>query len=121
MKVSQRILIVDDEELIRLLYEKELRQDGYEVDTACNGAEAVEKASQGDFGVIVLDIEMPDISGLEVLHKLRTAVPETPIILHSAYTTYKSDFQSWLADEYIVKSSDIAALKQKIEQLLEPR
>ena len=119
--MTQRILIVDDEEMIRLLYRKELSRDGYEVDTASSGAEAIEKASQGEFDVVILDIELPDMSGLGALHKLREIAPETPIILNSAYTTYKSDFQSWLADDYIVKSSDLEPLKEKIKQLVAPR
>lgn len=119
--MSQRILIVDDEEMIRLLYRKELSRGGYEVDTASSGAEAIKKVSQGNFGVVVLDIELPDMSGLEVLQKLREIAPETPIILNSAYTTYKSDFQSWLADDYIIKSSDLQALKYKIKQLVVAR
>ena len=119
--MSRRILIVDDEEMIRLLYRKELSQGGYEVDTASSGAEAIKKVSQGNFGVVVLDIELPDMSGLEVLQKLRKIAPETPIILNSAYTTYKLDFQSWLADDYIVKSSDLQALKHKIKQLVVAR
>lgn len=119
--MTPRILVVDDEKMIRLLYRKELSLDGYMVDTACSGAEAIRKVSQGDFAVVVLDIELPDLSGLEVLHELRETAPETRIILNSAYTTYKSDFQSWLADDYIVKSSDLEALKQKIRQLVAPR
>ena len=119
--MNQRILIVDDEKMIRLLYRKELNQAGYEVDTASSGAEAIKKVSQGNFGAVVLDIELPDMSGLEVLQKLREIAPETPIIINSAYTTYKSDFQSWLADDYIVKSSDLQGLKQKIKQLVVAR
>lgn len=119
--MNRRILIVDDEEMIRLLYRKELSRAGYEVDTASSGAEAIKKVSQDDFGVVVLDIELSDMSGLEVLQKLRKTAPETPIILNSAYTTYKSDFQSWLADGYIVKSSDLGALMQKIKQLVAAR
>jgi len=114
----QRVLIVDDEEMIRLLYRKELSRSGYNVDTASSGLEAIKKVSQGDFDVVVLDIELPDMSGLEVLQKLRKIDPETPIIINSAFTTYKSDFQSWLADDYIVKSSDLDSLKQKIKQLV---
>ena len=114
--MNRRILIVDDEEMIRLLY-----RAGYEVDTASSGAEAIKKVSQGDFGLVVLDIELSDMSGLEVLQKLRKIAPETHIILNSAYTTYKSDFQSWLADGYIVKSSDLGELMQKIKQLVAAR
>ncbi len=117
----QRILIVDDEERIRLLYQKELSRGGYEVDTTGTGKEALEKVSKGKFSAVILDIELPDISGLEVLQKLREIAPETPIILNSAYTTYKSDFQSWLANDYIVKSSDLESLKLKIRQLVDTR
>ncbi len=119
--MNQHILIVDDEEMIRLLYRKELSRDGYRVDTASSGAEAIEKVSQADFGVVVLDIELPDMSGLEVLQKLREIAPDTPTLLNSAYTTYKSDFRSWLADDYVVKSSDLQALREKIKQLVTAR
>ncbi len=118
--MTRRILIVDDEEMIRLLYERELSDD-YEVDTASGGEEAIKKVSRGDYGVIILDIELPDMSGLEVLQKVREVAPKTAIILNSAYTAYKSDFQSWLADDYIVKSSDLQPLKQKIKHLVAAR
>ncbi len=116
--MKPRILVVDDEEMIRLLYRKELSHEGYEVDTAATGEEALKKAAAADYDVIVLDIELPDRSGLEVLHTLRQEAPKSSIILNSAYTTYKSDFQSWLADEYIVKSSDLRELKEKIKHLV---
>ena len=112
-----RILVVDDDEMIRLLYQKELTADGYDVETAESGTAAVNKTSTSRYSCIVLDIEMPDIHGMEVLKHIRTSTPNTPVIINSAYSIYKTDFNSWLADEYIVKSSDLAPLKQKIREL----
>jgi DNA-binding response OmpR family regulator len=116
--VRPRILVVDDEELIRRLYLAELARDGYEVDTVASGAEAIDQVNTADYRAVVLDIELPDMAGLEVLQRLREVSPDTPIILNSAYTTYKTDFRSWLADDYIVKSSDLEPLKQKIKELV---
>ena len=115
--MSERILVVDDDKGIRTLYQNELSQAGYEVETAASGAEAIRKSSENTFALVILDIEMPDLSGLEVLNRLRKVAPKTRIILNTAYSVYKSDFQSWLADDYIVKSSDIEPLKQKIREL----
>jgi DNA-binding response OmpR family regulator len=117
--MANRILVVDDDDRIRLLYQKELSQSGYRVETAASGREAIEKTGAGSFDLAVLDIEMPDLSGLEVLSRMREQAPHMAVILNSAYSTYKSDFQSWLADAYIVKSSDMDPLKAKIKELLE--
>ena len=115
--MNTRILIVDDDEGIRILYERELSQDGYEVAMASSATEAIAMSSENPFSLVILDIEMPGMSGLEILGKLREISPETPIILSTAYSSYKMDFQSWLADAYIVKSSDLEPLKRKIREL----
>ena len=119
--MSQRILIIDDDDKLRLLYRTELSQAGYAVETAATAAEALEKITVQKFSVAVLDIEMPDMSGLEVLGKLRELSPHTSVVLNSAYSTYKSDFKSWLADAYVVKSSNLEPLKEKIKELVVPR
>ncbi|HKK21601.1 MAG TPA: response regulator [candidate division Zixibacteria bacterium] len=116
--MSAHIIIIDDDRNIRLLYEHELSCEGYQVATASSAAEAIEKASAEPFNLAILDIEMPDMSGLELLGKLRELRPNMPVILNSAYSTYKSDFKSWLADAYVVKSSDIEPLKQTVKEML---
>ncbi len=115
--MDERVLIVDDDEGIRILYQQELSRDGYYVATAASGVEAIQMTSDGSFGMVVLDVEMPDMSGLEVLNKLREIAPEMVVILNTAYSTYKWDFQSWLADAYVVKSSDMGPLKKKLREL----
>ena len=116
--MAHRILVVDDEALIRLLYERELGSIGYDVTTAASGTEAVEKVAKDQFDLAVLDIEMPGLDGLETLNRLRQAAPRMAVILNTAYAIYKADFQSWLADAYVVKSSDLQPLVDHIRKLL---
>lgn len=113
-----KLLIVDDETYIRMLYKKEFEGDGYEVFLAPGAAEAMELMATQRPDLVILDIELGDQSGLTLLNRLRQEFRECAVVLHSAYSTYKSDFQSWLADAYIMKSSDLNPLKNKVKELL---
>ncbi len=112
------ILVVDDEAHLRMLYKKEFENDGYTVITAASAehAEALIRTSPPD--LVILDIELNDSNGLEFLNRLRQERRDLAVVLHSAYATYKSDFQSWLADAYVMKSSDLVPLKEKVTELL---
>jgi DNA-binding response OmpR family regulator len=114
-----KLLVIDDETYIRMLYKKEFENDGYEVNVAADCAEALEIMSRDCPDAVILDIELGNESGLTLLNRLRQEYRDCAVILNSAYATYKSDFQSWLADAYIMKSSDLAPLKTKIKSLLE--
>ena len=109
-----RLLVVDDEANIRLLYAEELADEGYDVVTAAGTAEAVEKLQEGTFDLAVLDIKLKNESGIELLQKLVKERHDMPVILCSAFSCYKDDFSAWLADGYVVKSSDLSELKQEI-------
>ena len=113
-----KILIVDDEPGLRLLYSDELADEGYEVVTAANCSEAATLLEKCDIDLVVLDIQIKQESGLEMLQKIVKEQKELPVILCSAYNCYKDDFSSWLADAYIVKSSDLSELKQEISRQL---
>jgi DNA-binding response OmpR family regulator len=112
------ILVVDDEDHIRKLYEKELSDEGYQVRTTRSGEEALSMAQSQPLDLVILDIKMQGQNGLEILNDLKKINHKTPVILNSAYSTYKSDFQSWLADAYLVKSPNLHELKKKIRELL---
>ncbi len=92
--------------------------EGYEVDIADSAEEAFKLIDRKPYDVIVLDIQMPGMNGLEamghILHKHRNQA----IILNTAYSQFKDDFESWSADAYVVKSSDLAELKEKIRELV---
>ena len=114
-----KLLVVDDETYIRMLYKKEFEGDGYEVAVAANFKEALQIMAAGRPDIVILDIELGDENGLNLLNRLRHEYRDCGVILNSAYSTYKSDFQSWLADAYIMKSSDLNPLKKQVKSLLE--
>jgi CheY-like chemotaxis protein len=114
-----KLLIVDDEKHIRLLYAEELEEEGYEVAVASDGSEILERIEKEKPDVIILDIKMVSSNGLDVLQEIRNKFYNLPVILCSAYGSYKVDIKSIAADAYVVKSSDLTELKKKIAQVLE--
>jgi DNA-binding response OmpR family regulator len=117
-----RILVVDDERDIRQLYAAELEEEGYEVETAGSGTEAAELLQIHPFDLVVLDIQMKGESGLQLLQKIVKKKADLPVILCTAFSCYKDDFSSWLADAYVVKSSDTSELKEEVRRILnQPR
>ncbi len=113
-----KLLVVDDETYIRMLYKKEFEGDGYDVSVAANPSEALTIMSASCPDVVILDIELGDENGLDLLNRIRQEYRQCAVVLNSAYSTYKSDFQSWLADAYIMKSSDLTPLKSMVKSLL---
>ena len=114
-----RIMIVDDEDNIRLLIKEELEDAGYEVVDVPNAKKALEILEEdNNFDLISIDIEMPDMNGLELAEEIRKNYPEKKIILLTAYSHYKSSMASWVADAYVVKSMDLTEFKDTVEKLL---
>jgi two-component system response regulator (stage 0 sporulation protein F) len=121
MRIGEKILIVEDDENQRLLYSEELKEEGYEPITAGNGKEAMQILKKIKPDLIVLDIVMPVMDGMEALGRMIGKHKDVPIILYSSYPHYREDFMSWAADAYLVKSSDLTELKETIKNLLEKR
>ncbi len=113
-----KILVVDDEPGLRLLYAAELSDEGYEVVTAENCEEAAKALEDEQIDLVVLDIQIKQESGLDMLQKIVKERSGLPVILCSAYNCYKDDFASWLADAYVIKSSNLDELKAEIARLL---
>ena len=88
--MSKPILIVDDEKNIRMTLSQSLDSLGVETDTAGNGEEALAKLKKKDFGLILLDIRMPGMDGMEVLRRVREVRPDIRIIMITAYGTIES-------------------------------
>ncbi len=114
-----KILIVDDEEHIRFLYSEELSDEGYEVVTADSGYQLLERIEQEKPDLIILDIKMVDYNGLDLLQDIRNKYYDLPVILCTAYDTFKEDMKSIAADFYVIKSFDLTELKNKIKMALE--
>ena len=112
-----KVLVVDDDQSLRLLYQKELTDDGHQVTTVPSGRDALETISQGRPDVVVLDIKMEEMDGLAVLDEIMKVDKTIPVILNTAYSTFKSDFTTWSAEAYVVKSSDLSELKRTIAEV----
>jgi two-component system, response regulator, stage 0 sporulation protein F len=114
----KKILLVDDEDSIHLLYREELEEEGYEIHSALSGEEALAQMKVIMPDLVILDINMPGLNGIDTLRKLKEMNPSLPVILCSAFQEYKQDLASWASDEYIVKSSNLDALKAAVKKLL---
>jgi DNA-binding response OmpR family regulator len=115
----KKILIVDDEEVIRMLYGEELEEEGYKVVTAGSGHGLMEMIERQKPDLVILDIKMAEHNGLDLLQEIRKSFYNIPVILCSAYSSFKGDLKSIAADYYVVKSADLSELKQKIKMALE--
>jgi CheY-like chemotaxis protein len=115
------VLVADDEQGICKLYHRELKEEGYDVVFASNGPEAIEKAKTSSPDLVIMDIRMPGMDGIEAMGRILEENNELPIVINTAYSAYKESFLSWSADAYLTKSSDLTELKETIHTLLEER
>jgi two-component system, response regulator, stage 0 sporulation protein F len=111
------ILVVDDDEAIRTLLQEELEEEGYQVMIATNARDALKLIETEALDLVILDIRMPGMDGLEALPRILGIKEGLPVILNTAYSQYQESFMSWAADAYVVKSSDLTELKEKVKEL----
>ena len=106
---TQKILLIEDDQFTRELYEEVIKDEGFPIDTATNGEEGLEKIRQGTYSLILLDIMMPKMDGLEVLRSLKDDPPNVkngPIIILTNLTNdpVLNSAYGLDAKDYIVKS-----------------
>lgn len=119
MKTS--LLIVDDEEHIRNSLARHFRFQGYDVDTAENGLDALEKMEQQAFTVVISDIMMPKMNGIEMLKHIRREYPMTRVIMITGYVTLENALAClrYNADTCVFKPiEDLGELDTAVEQAL---
>jgi DNA-binding response OmpR family regulator len=112
------ILILDDDESIRLLYEEELTDEGYDVLSKNDGADTAELVLEKRPDLVVLDIKLGDSSGFDVLKKIRAEDDLMPVIFCTGYTLSLKEARAMGADDVVIKSSDLSALKLKVKKAL---
>jgi DNA-binding response OmpR family regulator len=117
----ERVLCVDDDLGLLRLYYDELSEEGYQVILAKDGKEALSKFDKEKPHVVVMDIRMPVMDGIEALTAMLGKDRQVPVILNTAYPQYRENFMTWGAEAYVLKSSDLTELKRKIKEALDRR
>jgi len=114
----KKILLVEDEQPLCLLYQEELSAEGYEVTSVHDADSALDALKNKTFDLIITDIRMPGKDGVELIGQIMGLRKDVPIIINTAYQSYKEDFMTWAADAYVVKSSSLTELKVKVRELV---
>ncbi len=122
-KSKGKVLIVDDEESIRSILSRKLEAEGYSCMTASDGQEAVDTASTQDFDLVLTDIKMPGMSGIEVLSWIVSEQPDTCVIMITALADAQTAVEAMKlgAYDYVTKPFDLDALGMRVEKALERR
>lgn len=118
--MSRNILVVDDDDEIRDLLEFDLQQSGYNVETASNGLEGLEKALSNRYDLILLDVMMPKMNGFDVCKNIRKAKNSVPILLLTAKGTINDKTEGFEcgADDYLIKPFDIQEVLLRVRALM---
>ena len=113
-----KVLIVDDEPHLRLLYETELRRAGYQTMTASNADQGLEFVETMKPDLVILDIRMAGMDGIEALQRILERDNTIPVVLNTAFSSYRDNYLTWAADAYVTKSSDVTELIETVDGLL---
>ncbi len=118
---STKILIVDDELIMRESLGDWLEQDGYHVEKACSGSEALDLLKNARFDILLLDIKMEGMSGLEVLKQVKESDPDTAIVMITAYASVSTAIEAMKngACDYLLKPFDPGELSLLIEKIID--
>ncbi|MBN1470496.1 MAG: sigma-54-dependent Fis family transcriptional regulator [Syntrophaceae bacterium] len=119
----KKILIVDDELNMRLVLSAALKKEGYEISAASNGKEALQILKSNKFAVVITDLKMPDVDGMEVLTRIAERYPEIPVIMITAHGTIATAVEALKkgAFDYITKPFDLDDLKNIVSKAVKTR
>ncbi len=115
---GQSILVVDDEPDMRIALTHALSRSGHIVETACSGYEALEKFKREEFGLVITDVKMPEMSGIEVLEEVKELSPQIPVIMITGYGTVNNAVEAMKigASDYILKPFDSEILEAAVKK-----
>ena len=121
MDKNPRILVIDDDRVIRQTIAVTLEDEGYSVDTAENGREAIEKANANFYNLAIVDWRLPDFEGTKLLHRLKETAPRMAKIMLTGYPSMNNAIEAVneRADAFLTKPVAIDKLLTKMKELLE--
>ena len=123
MEEMAKVLVVDDEESLRSVLYRKLKSEGYDCEVAVDGKDALRKASMKDFALVLMDIKMPGMSGMEVLPKLIAEYPDTCVVMITAMVDTKTAVEAMKqgAYDFVTKPFDMDDLSLRVKRALERR
>src|SRR5512144_586680 len=121
--INEKVLIVDDDESVRWVLKKSLEKEGIETALAKDGAEALERIKEGDIAIMLMDIRMPGMSGLEAMEKLRAEGQDAAVIIMTAQATMQNAIEAMRrgAYDYITKPFDLDEVNILVRKAIEVR
>ncbi|MFC1992712.1 response regulator [Chloroflexota bacterium] len=116
-----KILVVDDEASVTDLLSDDLGEEGYNCDAAATGEDTLRRLSRGNFDVMLLDLKLPGISGIEVLEEMTSNCPETAVIVVTGVEDVKTAVEAMKlgAVDYITKPFELERVNESVEAALE--
>lgn len=118
MSIQRTILVVDDQPDVAKLYQTVLEDEGFQVLVNLNAKDALKTVDNQTVDLVVLDIRMPGMDGIELLNLLIQKRRGLPVIISSAYPHYKDNYLTWPATTFVPKSSDTSELVRAIHSSL---
>jgi DNA-binding NtrC family response regulator len=120
MASKSTILVVDDEEALRTVLGSELTNEGFQVQTAADGDDAIRELGKSGFDLVLLDIKMPRMNGFEVLKYIKENHPKTKVVMLTGFADLKNAIESKKlgADDFVSKPYDLVDLLTTIERVL---
>lgn len=123
MKAKAAVLIVDDERIIREILTRSVTREGYAVDQATDGRDALDKLATSPFDIVITDIKMPGMDGIELLKKVKAQYPKTSVIIITAYggSLTPTDTLKAGADMYITKPFKSFEIAEALRTVIKKR
>src|SRR5215216_1990609 len=123
MRQPATILVVDDERVVRMMLEAALRAQGYRVQSAGSGSDARDLLTGEEFDLVLLDLQLGDTDGIEILREIKQAWPATEVILLTAHGSINSAISALRhgAFDYLLKPAQVQDIRERVERGLEQR
>ena len=123
MRQPATILVVDDERAVRMMLEAALRAQGYRVQTAATGTQAQEMLAEDEFDLVLLDLQLGDTDGIEILREVKRRWPLTEVILLTAHGSINSAIAALRhgAYDYLLKPAQVQDIRERVERALDER